>query len=196
MKRLFLILALGCSSNANTSSTSFDEVAGSIGVAGYSSTEVRSSSGGTIEVQTTKPFVGNTFGVAGTSNLGGSNNNVGSAGIAGVAGIAGTPIFAGSAGIAGEPILDRSLPFYEPKPGYCAVYHGQSMVILEWFAKGGWQLQATEYSCYSSGNPVRAFGALSIEEQPADGTWASGTKICKKCFCEADGSWWQGVAVE
>lgn len=131
--------------------------------------------------------------VASTGTAGASGAAQGAAGAAGMAGAAGVE---GTAGSAGSAAPDRSMPYYEPPPGYCAVFRGQRMVIIEWFPRGGWQLSATEYECYSSGNPVRAFGALSRSDEPADGTWASGATICKKCLCEADGTWWQGIETE
>lgn len=195
-RSIALLLVTACGSNVEGPSVddvgsagapSVETAAGDSGLAG----STLSASGGTAPATGGSDSGGAPFASTGTAGTSGASQDVaGAAGMAGAAGVAGT------AGSSTTTAPDRSLPHYEPPPGYCAVFRGQRMVILEWTSRGGWQLHATEYECFSSGNPVRAFGALSRTDEPADGTWASGATICKKCFCEADSTWWQGIAAE
>lgn len=190
-RSIALLLLTACSSTANVADPYAEDggAAGapSGGVAG-SPMESLLTAGGASTAPASSSCGNASAGTAGTS---GATQDV-----AGAAGMAGTPGVAGAAGSATTTAPDRSMPYYEPPTGYCAVFRGERMVILEWTARGGWQLQATQYECYSSGNPVRAFGALSRTDEPADGTWASGVAICRRCFCEADSTWWQGIAAE
>lgn len=195
-RSIALLLVTACGSNVERPSV--DDV-GSAGASSVEATAGAPSSAGSTSVAfggtQPAPLVagsgGAPFASAGTAGTSGAAQDVaGAAGMAGAAGVA------GAAGSATTTAPDRSLPHYEPPPGYCAVFRGQRMVILEWTSRGGWQLHATEYECFSSGNPVRAFGAISRTDEPADGTWASGATICKKCFCDADSTWWQGIAAE
>lgn len=186
-RSIALLLLTACSSTANVADPYYEDVGAAgapiAGAPGSTLVTPLPGTGGATTVPAPS-FGGNTS--AGTS--GAAQDVAGTAGMAGAAGVA------GAAGSATTTALDRSLPYYEPPAGHCAVFRGERMVILEWFPKGGWQLNAIEYACFSSGNPVRAFGAISRTDEPADGTWASGVAICKRCLCEADGTWWQGIA--
>lgn len=134
---------------------------------------------------------GGTVGTLNTATAGAGEGDKGSA--AGMsmsgAGDAGMPAAAGS-----TTRPDRPLTYYESAPGFCAVFRGQRMLVLEWISNT-WQFSADSYSCYATGNPVHMIGATSVIEQPVDGTWANGTAICKKCQ-QANGSLIQGITVE
>jgi hypothetical protein len=145
-----------------------------------------------IEVGTEVGTGGTSVGVLGAAGEGGTGNAAGmpvAASEGGTGDAAGMPAAAGGATRPARP-----LTYYESAPGFCAVFRGERMRVLEWISNT-WQFSANTYSCYATGNPVHMIGATSVTEQPIDGTWANGTAICKKCQ-QANGSLIQGITVD
>lgn len=197
MNRTILIgatLLIGCSSDDNVATSSSTSPNGTTYPNMFFAFAGSNGTTKLIDIAGSGGIAG-TINISGSSGVAGSGDIAGYGGVAGSLGVAGSTSIAGSLGVAGSSGLNKDFPFYEAKEGYCAVFRGNRMTILEWTATSGWSIHALEYSCFSSGNPVHAFGAITKEDEVADGVWSNGTEICKKCFCESDGTWWQGVYV-